>query len=309
MSRLTVKPQTQRFVAKVLTQGPNPYVDIPESVSQAFAEHMRGGRTNVEGKLNGMSVRGALVLIGIGRTRLFVNGGMRSAAGVVVGDTVSFELRATSFDTVRLPADVSGALRKATGAKTAFDALSPSHVRELVRYIDDARTDQTRRRRIQETIGQTLGIPGRPKRRSSRRPMWKCPNCKNEFVNKNQYHSCGQHSLAALFDGKPDSIQELFDRLRNMMGSCGPVKVLPYRDRVGFMVRVRFAAAVPKRRWLDVGLWLPRRIEHPKFHKIQTINPNANVHLLRLTEVDQLDAQVAAWIRQAYALGCQEPQA
>lgn len=72
------------------------------------------------------------------------------------------------------------------------------------------------------------------------------------------------------------------------------------------MVRVRFAGAVPKNRWLDIGFWLPRRIEHPRFYKIQTIYPNAHVHLLRLTSPEPLDEQVAAWLKEAYAVGCQE---
>jgi len=30
------------------------------------------------------------------------------------------------------------------------------------------------------------------------------------------------------------------------------------------MVRVRFAGAVPKKRWLDIGFWIPRRILRPR---------------------------------------------
>jgi hypothetical protein len=138
------------------------------------------------------------------------------------------------------------------------------------------------------------------------RPLWICPNCGTEFVNKNQYHSCKRYALDDLFDGKPAAIRKLFDRFRKMVEGCGPVKVLAYRDKVGFMVRVRFAGAVPKREWLDIGFWLARRVDHPRFHRIQTIYPNAHVHLLRIRQPDELDPQLAAWIREAYAIGCQK---
>ncbi len=72
------------------------------------------------------------------------------------------------------------------------------------------------------------------------------------------------------------------------------------------MVRVRFAGTIPRTRWLEIGFWLSRRIESPRFRKIETIYPNAHVPLLRITEAAQLDREVAAWLREAYAVGCQE---
>jgi hypothetical protein len=91
-----------------------------------------------------------------------------------------------------------------------------------------------------------------------------------------------------------------------MVEACGPVKVLPYRDKVGFMVRVRFAGARPRRRWLEIGFWLRRRLTSPRFTKVETIYPNAHVHRLRIMEPRELDAEVEAWVREAYAVGCQE---
>ena len=297
----------KRFRARIYKQGPNPYVDVPQRVTRAFASHARAGRISVEGTLNGTPILATLVPMGKGGHRLYVNGGMRSATGVAVGDTVSFQLRAISRDAVPLPPDVVEALRSANGAEAALGALTPSHRRELLHYINDARTPRTRRRRIETTIQHALG-KGVPAGRKGRdRPLWTCPRCGNEFVNKNQYHSCKRYTLNELFAARPPHIRGLFDRLRGMVEACGPVKVLPHRDMVGFMVRVRFAGAVPRTRWMDVALWLPRRVEDPRFHKIETVSPDVNVHLLRITDPEQLDDQVAAWIEDAYAMGRQEP--
>ena len=296
----------QRFEATIFKQGPNPYVDVPENVSEALAEHGQAGRISVEGELNGASIQTTLVPWGDKRHRLYVNGGMRSAARVGVGDTVSFELRATAPDAVRPPDDVAAALRKIDGARSAFDALEPSHRRELIRYINNAKTAETRERRVRKTVDHVVGKEVGPDRGKLDRPLWTCPRCGNEFVNKNQYHSCARHTLAELFAGKPPHIRELFDRFRDMVEAWGPAKVIAYHDRAGFMLRVRFAAAVPKTRWLDVGLWLPRRVDNPRFHRIETLTPNTHVHLLRVTDTEQLDDQVAEWVKEAYAVGRQE---
>ena len=292
----------QRFQAMIGKQGPNPYVDVPEEISLAFAHHARGGRISVEGSLNEVSVRATLVPVGKGRHRLYVNGGMRAAAEVVVGDTVSFKLRSTPHANVAIPEDLADALDGVDGAREAFEAMSPSHRRELIRYVDDARTPATRERRIGRTIDHALGRPPSD-RRPSGRPMWTCPKCGNRFVNKNQYHSCKRHKLSDPFEGKPDKIRALFDRFREIVEAQGPVTMIPYSDAVGFMVRVRFCNATPKTRWLDIGLWLPRRVESPRFRRVETIYPNAHVHVLRITEADQFDEEMGSWVREAYDVG------
>ncbi len=296
----------RRFRAKIRRQGPNPYVDVPPSISKALVRYAQAGRIGFEATLNRTPVRGTLVPVGRGRHRLFVNGGMRSAAGVSLGDTVTFELRPTPPGAVRPPADVAAALRRADGARAAFDVLSASHRRELLRYIDDARTPESRRHRIDKTVDHVLGKRATRSRGRRYRPLWTCPRCGNQFVHANQYHSCKRYRLEETFAGKPARIRELFERFRAMVEACGPVRMLPYRDKIGFMVRVRFAGAVPMTRWLEIGFWLPRRIEHPRFHRIQTIYPNAHVHLVRISEAEQLDRQLAAWIKESYVVGRQE---
>jgi uncharacterized protein YdeI (YjbR/CyaY-like superfamily) len=52
----------------------------------------------------------------------------------------------------RVPADLVGALQKNKKAKAAFDAFSPSHKREYVEWITEARRAETRQKRIQAAI-------------------------------------------------------------------------------------------------------------------------------------------------------------
>jgi hypothetical protein len=52
----------------------------------------------------------------------------------------------------RVPADLSAALRRSAKAKAAFDGLSPSHRREYVEWIVEAKRPETRQRRIATAI-------------------------------------------------------------------------------------------------------------------------------------------------------------
>jgi hypothetical protein len=52
----------------------------------------------------------------------------------------------------RVPADLASALAKNKKARTAFTALSPSHRREYVEWVTEAKRDETRRQRIQTAV-------------------------------------------------------------------------------------------------------------------------------------------------------------
>jgi hypothetical protein len=296
----------RRFRAVIRSGGANPYVSVPAPVALAFAAFARAGRIRVEGTLNGVPIRGSLIPVRGGAHRLFVNGGMRSAASVAVGDTVAFALRAESPDTVSLPPDVASAFARVKGARAAFEAAPPSRRRELLRYVDAAQSPAVRAQRIRKTAAHLLGerVPAGPGR--GNRPLWTCPRCGKDFVNRNQWHSCRRYTVEQCFAGKPPSIRALFDRLRARVEAFGPVQLVPYRDRVAFMVRVRFAGATPRSRWLDVEFWLTRRIEHARIRRTETLYPHVHLYHVRVTEARKIDATLIAWLRESYAVGRQE---
>jgi len=53
---------------------------------------------------------------------------------------------------VQVPADLTRALRSNTKARAAFAAFSPSHKREYVEWIVEAKTAQTRQRRLETAL-------------------------------------------------------------------------------------------------------------------------------------------------------------
>jgi hypothetical protein len=58
--------------------------------------------------------------------------------------------------------ELLAALAKAPRARQAFDALPPSHRREHLRWIGEAKRAETRARRIDQTIATLLGTPVAP---------------------------------------------------------------------------------------------------------------------------------------------------
>jgi hypothetical protein len=71
------------------------------------------------------------------------------------------------------------------------------------------------------------------------------------------------------------------------------VTLVPYRDRINFVVRVGFAGVKPARNWLDVDLWLTRRIESPRLRKVESLTPYTHIHTVRVTDSAGVDDELA----------------
>lgn len=141
------------------------------------------------------------------------------------------------------------------------------------------------------------------KRTRARPPLWRCDLCGETFVTKNAMHSCGRFSLDALFAKSAPHVRAIFERLLAIAESCGPVHVIPQKTRVTLQARVRFLSLYPRKSALLCGFVLTRRLDHPRFEHILSVNPRSHVHDLRLTSVDEIDADVRRWVREAYAWG------
>jgi uncharacterized protein DUF5655 len=141
---------------------------------------------------------------------------------------------------------------------------------------------------------------------TERPPLWRCPKCRREFANRNQSHACGRYTLAHHFQGKPPAIRALFNEVAAAVRTIGPVRVLPEKTRIAFQVRMSFAQVTPRRAWLDGHVVLARRLEHPRFQRVETFSPRNHVHAFRLVRPSDIDAEFRSWLAEAYLVGKQE---
>ena len=137
--------------------------------------------------------------------------------------------------------------------------------------------------------------------------LWRCAACGRAFANRNQSHACGPRStLAHHFRGKPPVIRAIYRQVVKAIRAIGPVRVLPEKTRIAFQVRMSFAQVTPRRAWLDGHVVLARRLDHPRFRQVQTFSPRNHLHTFRLTSPADVDAELLAWLAEAYRVGNQE---
>jgi hypothetical protein len=80
----------------------------------------------------------------------------------------------------------------------------------------------------------------------------------------------------------------------------------PTKNRVGFQVRMIFAAVTVRKTGLACHVVLSRRRENPRFTRIDSISPGNHIHHFRIRSMDELDDEVASWLQEAYLVGEQK---
>ena len=81
--------------------------------------------------------------------------------------------------------------------------------------------------------------------------LWACPKCGRQFANRNQSHSCGHHTVKKHLKGKSSQVIALYEQFVKLAEQCGPVVITPAKTRIGFQVRMIFAAVSLREGGLD----------------------------------------------------------
>lgn len=140
---------------------------------------------------------------------------------------------------------------------------------------------------------------------ANQRPLWTCPVCGQSFVGRNMSHSCCRLTEEDFFAGR-EAQRALHHAFRAFVERRGPIKVNINKTRISFQARARFASVNRVTRdGLACHLWLKRRIESRRFTRIEHLPPGNFVHNFKLTDVAELDDEMAEWIAEAYEVGMQ----
>ena len=131
---------------------------IPFDLKEAFGRARPPVRVSIRGH-EWRTTPG--VYDGVGH--VVVNRSVKAATGVDAGDRVVVELALDDEPrTVSVPADLAAAFRDDAAARAGFDALSYTHRREYVDWIQEAKRAETRARRVAATVERVR--EGRPQR-------------------------------------------------------------------------------------------------------------------------------------------------
>ena len=123
----------------------NPFVHLPTPVLDRVFEEAgrRKGPIPVRGKINGKPYQQTLVKFR-GDWRLYVNMQMLADSPRRIGEELAVSIQVDKSDRRIEPHPKLVSMLNATpAAKAVFDDLAPSRQKEIIRYIDGLKTDQS----------------------------------------------------------------------------------------------------------------------------------------------------------------------
>ena len=139
-----------RLTATLVPRGPAAAVVLDGEQVAVVGEGAK--RFPVVATVNGYSWRTTVMRMG-GEFLLGLNRAVREEAGVEAGDSVEVMLELdTAPREVELPEALANALAEDSEARAAFDRLAYTYRKEYARWIDDAKRDETRQRRVAQAV-------------------------------------------------------------------------------------------------------------------------------------------------------------
>jgi hypothetical protein len=155
----SVRQKPMRFRATIALLGINPYVGLPPARLKALlaTANRTSGALPVQVRLGGATFRCNVVKYA-GAWRLYLNMPMREAAGKDVGDTVLIEIEHDPGPRIEpMSSALLRELERNDAARDGFDRLTASRKKEILRYLNGARTTATLERNVGKVMAYLTG--------------------------------------------------------------------------------------------------------------------------------------------------------
>ncbi|MDT0168090.1 YdeI/OmpD-associated family protein [Pseudarthrobacter sp. BRE9] len=138
-----------KFTTTIQGDGNKTGIEVPEEIVTALDA---GRRPPVVVTMNGESYRSSIAVMG-GRNMVGVSAANRQLTGVSAGDTVEVGLELdTEPRSIEVPEDLALALGSEPEAQAFYGTLNYSSQRRYVEPITDAKTPETRSRRVAKAV-------------------------------------------------------------------------------------------------------------------------------------------------------------
>ena len=138
-----------QYDTTILQIGNNTGIEVPPSVIEALGG---GKKPAVIVTIGSFSYRSSVAVMG-GKYLISLSAERRAASGLKGGDLIQVDLQLDSTPRgVTMPDDLAAALAAEPEAKAFFDRLSYSNQSRHVLSITDAKTPETRQRRVDKAM-------------------------------------------------------------------------------------------------------------------------------------------------------------
>lgn len=132
-------------------------------------------------------------------------------------------------------------------------------------------------------------------------PARQCYHCK-QWIDEGQPHDCWTTTEAALTEDLTDELREAWERLRETAVEFGDQRIYASHSSIMFSRKSCYFFVRPKRSFLEVCIFLGRRVRAPQIRRIVQSSRAKLVHVIQIRHRDEVEAPITDWLREAYEL-------
>lgn len=130
-------------------------------------------------------------------------------------------------------------------------------------------------------------------------PGHTCYHCK-QWVAEGETHDCWTTTEAALTADLSEELREAWERLRETAAELGEQRIYASHSSIMFARRSCYFFVRPKRSFLEVNVFLGRRIESPRVRKVVQSSAAKTVHVIQVRHRDEVESPLTEWLEEAY---------
>lgn len=132
--------------------------------------------------------------------------------------------------------------------------------------------------------------------------MWTCPDCKEQFVTRNQWHSCQRQNVDLHFDGRPDWQVLVFDEMCRLFDTLGTYRIRSVPSALIFKKKSGYASLKLQKSSVHVDWITDHLIDDERVLKTLQMSRNRIVHTVSLGSYDELDGSLRDYLKEAYTV-------
>jgi hypothetical protein len=128
-----------------------------------------------------------------------------------------------------------------------------------------------------------------------------CYHCK-QWIEEGEAHDCWTTTEAALTRDLSEDLRDAWERLRETAAEFGEQRIYASHHSIMFSRKSCYFFVRPKRKYLEVCIFLGRRVHAPQVKRVDEGSKTKQVHTLHITHRDEVETPITGWLREAYDL-------
>ena len=111
-----------------------------------------------------------------------------------------------------------------------------------------------------------------------------------------------RHSIDDHFVNKSPSVRLLYDHLLDNLNEIGPIEQDPKKTSIHINRKLALVGVETRKDYLLLTIKADHKIDHPRIEKLEQISAHRFYHKVRITSLKDYDAELKAWLNDAYRL-------